>query len=125
MSVAIVASGPKPYPVSYTHLDVYKRQPLTCVSATITIIDAANNNILAPLYWAKEYLPFLSVAWNVTISQLTTDHTCCANAKPIENIPASIAPKIRVTPNNNTRVENDVAAPVSYTHLDVYKRQAL
>ena len=104
-------------PVSYTHLDVYKRQvvdsltnagipnaPVTisggALEATITVQTNATGNYTAQV---------LPATYTVTAGPLPPGY-------PTSN---SVSGQV-VTVSNTTTVPN---IPVSYTHLDVYKRQ--
>ena len=72
-------------PVSYTHLDVYKRQP----SGAGVRINGSFPGIKAGFY-------------TVSVSHINIDYP----------------------PRGNVSFLNCTVGPVSYTHLDVYKRQA-
>ena len=80
-------------PVSYTHLDVYKRQ-LMLVVAMIPVGAAAADD---PTVYVDNQLATLS-GTVYTVTAKSTEVTV-------------------------TTVPQDGVTPVSYTHLDVYKRQ--
>ena len=89
-------------PVSYTHLDVYKRQQSICMGAPFYV--------LGPL---------------VTDSAPGYDHITAAigGAVAARNGAAFLC---YVTPAEHLALPNvEDTKPVSYTHLDVYKRQHL
>ncbi|WP_459448123.1 hypothetical protein [Erwinia amylovora] len=84
------------YPVSYTHLDVYKRQLFACGGAFTPAEGFAASPRWAPVSYTH---------LDVYKRQL---FACGGAFTPAEGFAAS--PRW---------------APVSYTHLDVYKRQAI
>ena len=83
--------------VSYTHLDVYKRQMLSLGMLTINAL-AASDSVIVPVQ--AHYLLLKGM------TQLM---------QTIEKVQRQINPPLKV----------DGILPVSYTHLDVYKRQEL
>ena len=87
------------YPVSYTHLDVYKRQaaePAQVVDTT-GAGDAFNGALAASLAQQPALAFIEHVRFASRYAARSTEHAGAALAMP---------------------------NPVSYTHLDVYKRQA-
>ena len=86
-------------PVSYTHLDVYKRQPLARY--------LAGPNVRRECPAAAE----LAAAFRIEVArrQRRSDGTVSLAGARFE-VPA--------------RYRHLTVVPVSYTHLDVYKRQA-
>ena len=83
-------------PVSYTHLDVYKRQGILKERMAALMTDGLRAQILEANGYRTQILEFIDMAHtpkNLLIRAVYNGH--CADNK----------------------------APVSYTHLDVYKRQ--
>ena len=78
-----------PMPVSYTHLDVYKRQAAPC----------------------EDSVPLCLCGWKGDLS-------CPSNT----TFSLSVVGPVAILPPSEPR--NWVSMSVSYTHLDVYKRQA-
>ena len=86
------------YTVSYTHLDVYKRQAINGVGTT---------------YYRRKISCGSNSAWSTVVSY-TTDY--CT--------PSSTASDFYIKNVQFVGTLNpDTTNPVSYTHLDVYKRQ--
>ena len=120
-------------PVSYTHLDVYKRQG---IQLTVTNSDS---KVVLSVYNGKKGIKFV---WGGTASELRSQLEAVLTGK-------DTADKVAIVPaigNDYTLLRNCadfkgiwagsdesgkgdffgplvVAAAVSYTHLDVYKRQ--
>ena len=83
------------WPVSYTHLDVYKRQRRLCLQATHRFrrkLASSASRLVRP--------------WSTSCTSAPT--TCPAASRP---------------PRLPEAQESTWTTPVSYTHLDVYKRQ--
>ena len=96
---------PRIYPVSYTHLDVYKRQPL------LTAINWLANNlsVIGPILLGlgTAFLVFQVAAhWTKSAAVATAAYHAVVNLLSI-----------------GFGVLTGNTAAVSYTHLDVYKRQ--
>ena len=87
--------------VSYTHLDVYKRQLSRHPPRRLALMDLADRCRMQ-----QQLLPF-----RMPLSQANPPAPL-----PLRQKPAMCA-------NNKQSIER-TASPVSYTHLDVYKRQA-
>ena len=51
------ANTPTTMPVSYTHLDVYKRQPLTLVKMLHVVVHRCGNDRLMPVCWFRIHYP--------------------------------------------------------------------
>ena len=97
-------------PVSYTHLDVYKRQSLNCIVLGEGVTPA-------------------DPEWDIFIKEIRREMTLKAGQRctgvrrifvpenKIEEIWKAIATSIAQT------VIGNHLHPVSYTHIDVYKRQ--
>ena len=102
-------------PVSYTHLDVYKRQAKAAVARQI------------------EYGEQRGVPWGVSESGYNTvdvhfNYQYRAFGVPGLGLKRGLAEDLVVAPYASVMalmVAPEEACPVSYTHLDVYKRQAL
>ena len=94
-------------PVSYTHLDVYKRQPLMIANAL-----------------ADKPLPVYGEGLNVRDWLYVEDH-CKAIDLIIHN--GRVGEVYNIGGHNEMKnidiVKIICKEPVSYTHLDVYKRQ--
>ena len=89
----------QPAAVSYTHLDVYKRQGQDHIALPDSIVSKA---VVVP-------------ARTDTVAETVATTTPALTTTPKENVQVqSPAPK---------KEQKKTVAPVSYTHLDVYKRQ--
>ena len=99
-----------PYPVSYTHLDVYKRQVYTGKEKGL-IVDyigiKKNMNLALKKYTNFESDEFEGVEQSITIVKDQLD----VLAQMFHNF------------NSTDYFNGSPKEPVSYTHLDVYKRQ--
>ena len=94
-----------PYPVSYTHLDVYKRQ----------MLDAAMTGSFSETNFDESRLSALETKFAHYLSAAEASSQNIAQEKDkIKTLIADISHQTK-TP---------IANPVSYTHLDVYKRQS-
>ena len=106
-----------PKPVSYTHLDVYKRQ----------VVDENGDPLPAA------HIRQVSQTKGEELAAVITDMnghfrlTLLRTAKEIEiSYLGYESKKVRLTSANSYRIVLEPASePVSYTHLDVYKRQPL
>ena len=100
--------------VSYTHLDVYKRQLIPCPEAGCSLAESCDARDFAA--FKARYPGHTVVSYvNTTVGVKALTDICCTSSnalKVVESIPAD-RPVI-FAPDRN---------PVSYTHLDVYKRQ--
>ena len=85
-------------PVSYTHLDVYKRQ----------VVDTAEGRLRA-------------LGTRFTVRQEAGATLLAVYQGAVEIRTTGNAPAVVITAGHQARY----TAPVSYTHLDVYKRQHL
>ena len=114
-----VGGGPTPdkptvTPVSYTHLDVYKRQSL----------DRAQAVIHAAVAEAKKR------DWKMNVAVVDSGGNLVAFQRMDGAMLASIQiaqhkARAAATFRRETKQFEDGIQPVSYTHLDVYKRQGL
>ena len=140
------------YPVSYTHLDVYKRQPYTYLFANIKGYNEGTLNISAPdakTFVVQLYYP------DISFLQLTTYPIFAPVKDTIQDFSnggiGNGAFKIKLIDDNMIVIEKnnyyqdlnnvhineisfilssdieqaDSLYPVSYTHLDVHKRQEI
>ena len=94
---------------------MYKRQTLNCV----------RNPALAgeyPLQLDGEDLETLSVSLDGRLLS-ADDYSLSANQLVLNGLPErfTLQTRVRIQPDSNTQL----SGPVSYTHLDVYKRQAI
>ena len=96
-------------PVSYTHLDVYKRQAPACARALFAILLIRENTSMKHIR--------KKIAAAVLCAALCLALAGCA--------PVGEAYPVSFGGVNITVGETTVEAPVSYTHLDVYKRQGV
>ena len=104
--------------VSYTHLDVYKRQPRTGGSSP----RAAACRAWSPPPAAAHG----SATWSVSYTHLIDD--CDRVAKQQNGVDVLLGDVARLDGRADTAAVGDgdhvvSINPVSYTHLDVYKRQ--
>ena len=134
--LTIIAGDDKPikcvYAVSYTHLDVYKRQEIQCLSATLGVsISLSGRPVAAQTLRLVKRSMCLPTGFHAFIletgcgalsrcGKMTRKGGWCNGKYPQEektltNIRAYYDVKPRVV----------VPKAVSYTHLDVYKRQGL
>ena len=100
-------------PVSYTHLDVYKRQLSAASQAGVdSVFLALKGNT------ARAIAPQLALAGLGGKSRVATSQLVSGTGKPEQDsaLDGSIYPTEVCTARG-------VPGPVSYTHLDVYKRQ--
>ena len=94
-------------PVSYTHLDVYKRQK----KYHPIIVEKAKNNIQIAIKISPNF-PY------------KVENANWLSSAPV--FPDVLAPVVMITRAVRFRITNvSMNTPVSYTHLDVYKRQVL
>ena len=133
---AKVSSTSPPKPVSYTHLDVYKRQ----------LINTARGGRSAgagPAFFSRNTVNkgwnclFLCFVLPSFIERVSTEKASGGWLKRLENIHHVVVNRLRdsnpVISNLNSvdsgcdslrnRLPINWVLPVSYTHLDVYKRQ--
>ena len=125
---------PRHIPVSYTHLDVYKRQVQVQVSDAFTTIsrDVVVNSIQFIMDFKSggkgiafgkvaEYDDLLDVGWDAHFrGDAQVDGDIYQNNTKLIDIGSN---------SNGTYIQFSdgtmiCTKPVSYTHLDVYKRQA-
>ena len=110
-----LSPNPTPAPVSYTHLDVYKRQGHEVVGydRNPAVSDVPDLGALTAALSAPR------AVWVMVPAGDPTRDTVRALADLLE--PGDV-----VIDGGNSYYRDDAAnaAPVSYTHLDVYKRQA-
>ena len=141
------------WPVSYTHLDVYKRQGLDgenvyngCIREDfITFIDAYNaiqdkegnengvqlerkltGEIVVNI--VKELLLDVNNCvgiWTDSCSVMSSELVGAVCEIRREATHACWCPCLNHALNNSLSKSNNVASAVSYTHLDVYKRQII
>ena len=111
-------------PVSYTHLDVYKRQPIAglvityvlCVELISMVTEKNNMHDIETFMFFKWIFKTFVAVFIVT----NTFNITMAVFDMAQHIVSGAAGVI----GGDTNI--DVAeAPVSYTHLDVYKRQRI
>ena len=117
--------------VSYTHLDVYKRQD---VSQSIAEAFRVSHIVLASptynggLYPAMEHVLLDMKALNLqnrTVALIENGSWASTSAKQMRAILETMK-NITVMETSisvKSALRDDQLAPVSYTHLDVYKRQ--
>ena len=101
--------------VSYTHLDVYKRQGMVCDDACQTI-NLKDGQKVTEVYVTKDQQVKAGdklLAYDVTSLSLSVEMKQL-EIQSLENQLASEKQKLDKLKNTK---------PVSYTHLDVYKRQ--
>ena len=100
--------------VSYTHLDVYKRQDeYTERSLKNAIFGVQEPNILNP-----DGMPLYTIAKGVSHGVLTGGN--------LSLLAASLGTPYEIETKDKILFIEDIGeTPVSYTHLDVYKRQLL
>ena len=94
-------------PVSYTHLDVYKRQPQPRPVSQVQfarIIQESRQRPIGPL--SSDY-------------ELKEHH----EGEPVRRIHYKASYRLQKTMVREFQKEESAYLPVSYTHLDVYKRQ--
>ena len=106
-------------PVSYTHLDVYKRQvPHTATSQQPTLLNTFSVNV--PII--RVY--FFAIV-NFSITGSIVPHTATSQQPALLNTFSDNVPIIRIYffAIVNFSITGSIA--VSYTHLDVYKRQVI
>ena len=106
-------------PVSYTHLDVYKRQPLAFTNVEpITLVNFAGiNNTTSPvLNGTPSHEDFTSITGNIARGGT---YPITLKGNTAGGFTNTFVVFIDWNQNGNF---NDADA-VSYTHLDVYKRQ--
>ena len=96
-------------PVSYTHLDVYKRQEITSTNGASSVV--INNGDMGNKGWE------LSLTSTPVHTELVTWGLSFNTSKNYNKI--SKAQELALTYENYL----DGTITVSYTHLDVYKRQ--
>ena len=105
-------------PVSYTHLDVYKRQPLACAYARARGADRMSSY--------GDFIALSDVCDVSTANMIKREVSDGVIAPGYEPEALEIL-KSKKRGNYNV-IQIDPAyipAPVSYTHLDVYKRQSV
>ena len=90
------------WPVSYTHLDVYKRQPLSTRWSGVSICYL--------YYWWRWPISAACYYWRLSLALYS--YRCCHISLAPHWSPAWFLPSLRHS-----------LSAVSYTHLDVYKRQ--
>ena len=110
-------------PVSYTHLDVYKRQLFSCFSG-----DQVNHSCKA----CRESLLFISEIHHKVKMCIRDRYTAMADLAATEHDEKLFAACERLWNNMTEKkmyitggIGSTVEGAVSYTHLDVYKRQGL
>ena len=97
--------------VSYTHLDVYKRQAPYGIGAS-----------LPTAFFNLESPGLDQVAVRKAIAMAVDYPTIIANAMTNQSATFDQVPRSLMNPTPGEQATFD---PVSYTHLDVYKRQAV
>ena len=104
-------------PVSYTHLDVYKRQAHSRTKNLADVTRRADILIVAigkERFITSDYVKKGAVVIDVGMHRDAENHLCGdVDFADVEPVASAITP-----------VPGGVG-PVSYTHLDVYKRQPL
>ena len=112
-------SSDRSVPVSYTHLDVYKRQAQYCARAGVPVhlCGLSLGGILA-LDYALDHPENVK-----TLVLIGTPHKVPKFAFALQNVVFRFLPKSTFA--SMAFDKRDTFAPVSYTHLDVYKRQTL
>ena len=101
-------------PVSYTHLDVYKRQ----------VLNRPQDANIAAMSFAP--CPVLSRCRNLhyAITLSSSNGTDGAHQSPARDLAAK-GTALRLPPDSSLPGSDQGPEAVSYTHLDVYKRQGL
>ena len=117
-------------PVSYTHLDVYKRQVFTYVDLPgLTVGDRIVQSILSGITLAMATIPeefpvILTVFLSMGAWRLAKNHSLVRSLPSVETlgeVSVLCVDKTGTITKNQMTVADTWA--VSYTHLDVYKRQ--
>ena len=106
--------SPKAGPVSYTHLDVYKRQRQIQVFVLVPAGLTAGQLDYSYLKVQALNTPQL----NATATEITT-------IKQFADVLLTPSQTVLIQPGQQLDLQHTLLSPVSYTHLDVYKRQAL
>ena len=96
-------------PVSYTHLDVYKRQRL--------IPHLIINKNIVPKTTPTNHIKRNTLLYLELLEQGTSQYSCGNSKMYSFNFCFNSMTILHINPNSTM--------PVSYTHLDVYKRQIL
>ena len=113
-------------PVSYTHLDVYKRQEVTLPNGAITKIVTAPTGFLSCANLCG-YIAGRLLETDVELRKSYVDKIFNRSSRMTDSIRSAILTNCQgVTAAEvyeNRTNKTDDAGPVSYTHLDVYKRQ--
>ena len=93
-------------PVSYTHLDVYKRQACGRYGNLVLAYRSLILSFCSPSTAIPDKSPLISI----TKVGIPLCESCSTKTCRVLVLPVPVAPAIK---------------PVSYTHLDVYKRQSI
>ena len=103
--------------VSYTHLDVYKRQASKAAGTIEDVIYATTPHNL-PQDFTQDVIDFYYARQEIAEKYAVAD---CLYASSMEN--PSESQQTLVTLYKEARDTLTMCTSVSYTHLDVYKRQ--
>ena len=111
--------------VSYTHLDVYKRQEYDPAKHDIVSNASCTTNCLAPM------VKVLDDKFGIEKGMMSTNHSyTCLLYTSVEYATSVFESLSNITTASSIHMGRPLSrlestAPVSYTHLDVYKRQVL
>ena len=102
-----------PIPVSYTHLDVYKRQVHFGEIQFIAVGTPPDEDGSADLQYVVAAAR--NIGRHMTSFKLVVDKS---------TVPVGTAGRVKAAIQEELRIRDLNLESVSYTHLDVYKRQA-
>ena len=116
-------------PVSYTHLDVYKRQPLQWSSSRVVSRDHISRHTLPVIRFLSSirsveknpHCMYRNQSLSLRhIQMCIRDRTTNGQSVSLDSHPSEDRSEPPIQ-----RIDGSIIIPVSYTHLDVYKRQTL
>ena len=111
--------------VSYTHLDVYKRQDLPLPDTPVTQINLPNGNSTSTFFRLFPFAPFSQIDFPFPFLRLTGISIFIFPFRYCEVIVSVLSISDGVPEKTTSPPRRPAFGPISdsYTHLDVYKRQ--